>query len=93
VSGAIGVIATALERGELEVTRLAEGSAVLLHVPSLRSRMLNPSGVALLDAVAAGTADEEALAHALRGAYGIDADAAARDIRAFLTALAAFLQA
>jgi hypothetical protein len=84
-------LAAALRSGEIEVTRLAEGSGVVLHLATLRSRTLNPSAMSLLDAVAAGAGSIAALAGRLVAEHGIDEATAASDAAAFLDALGALL--
>jgi hypothetical protein len=92
MTAAVASIAHAWQTGVLEVTRLAEGSGVVLHVPSLRSRTLNPAGMLLLDALAAGAETANALADRLTAAYEIDRATAARDAESFLSALSALLE-
>ena len=87
MSGPAERIARALAAGEIEVTRLAEGSGVVLHVPSLRSRTLNPTGMELLDALAADADCVDALAGLLVAKQGIDHAVAYDDAEAFVAAL------
>jgi hypothetical protein len=84
-------IVRALAAGELEVTHLAEGSGVVLHVPTLRSRTLNPPGMLLLAALAAGARSEADLADVLILRYDVDRADAVRDVEGFLEALTALL--
>ena len=91
MSGPVERIARALHAGELEVTHLAEGSGVVLHVPTLRSRTLNPAGMFLLAALAAGAESESDLADDLIMRYDVDRATGTRDAEAFLAALTALL--
>ena len=91
MSGAVERILAALRDGELEVTRLAEGSGVVLHVAALRTRTLNPAGMALLDALAAGAGSVDVLADRLVAKHGIDHAVAYADAEAFVVALLALL--
>jgi hypothetical protein len=88
----VEAIAAALQAGTLEVTRLAEGSGVVLHAASLRSRTLNPSAMALLDTVAGRGGTVAALADRLVAKHGIDRPTAQADVEAFLAALAELLE-
>jgi|WetSurMetagenome_2_1015567.scaffolds.fasta_scaffold57688_2 hypothetical protein len=91
MSGAAEQIARALRAGELEITRLAEGSGVVLRLSTLRSRTLNPAGMLLLAALAAGAESESELADDLIMRYDVDRATALRDAEAFLAALTALL--
>ena len=62
-------VAAALRANTLEVTRLAEGSGVVLHVPTLRSRRINPSGMTLLGALGDGVSTVAELAVRLAAAH------------------------
>ncbi len=85
-------VAAALRANTLEVTHLAEGSGVVIHVPTLRSRRINPSGMALLGALDGGVSTVTELAGRLVAAHGADRAAAEADVEAFLGALAAMLE-
>jgi hypothetical protein len=89
--GAAERIAGALRAGELEVTRLAEGSGVVLHVPTLRSCTLNPAGMLLLAALAAGATGAAELTDDLVKRYDVDRATAQSDAEALLAALSAIL--
>jgi hypothetical protein len=91
MSGAATRLALALRSGELAVTRLAEGSGVVLHVASLRSRTLNPAGMLLLDALAGGALGTDELVGRLDEVYALDPAVAARDVDRLLSDLSALL--
>ena len=84
-------IAAALRSGALELTPLADGSGVLLHVASLRSCTLNPAGTRLAAALAAGAETAEALADLLVDAYEVDRDTARNDVASLLDAVSRLL--
>ncbi len=87
MSAAAEQIVRALRSGALEVTCLADGSGVVLHAPTLRSRTLNPAGMTLLAALAAGAESDADLADDLMMRYDVGRQTALHDVEAFLAAL------
>jgi hypothetical protein len=88
---ALGAFAAAVATADVEVTPLAEGSGVLLHRGSMRSRTVNPSGMILIGAMLAGFTELEALAERLVAAYGIDRATARRDVEDLAVSLGSLL--
>ena len=80
-------IAGTLASGRYTVTRLVDGSGVLLDVEGLQVLSLNETGMFLLDAIQRGVHEEEALAEALTREFEVDTGTARRDVRAFLAEL------
>ena len=80
-------IARALRSGRFAMTRLGDGSGVLLDIEGNQVLSLNETGMFLLDAIAAGTAGEDALLSAMLGAFDVDETTARADLDRFLAEL------
>jgi len=77
-------IAENLRSNRFAVTRLPDGSGVLLEVEGLQVLSLNATGMFLLDTVANGATEAEELVRELVRVFDVDETTARNDLDAFL---------
>ncbi len=80
-------LAARLRSGELTVTRLVDGSGVILDVNGLKVYSLNETGMFLVERLQQGIVDHERLSAALVERFEVDPETAARDLEAFVEEL------
>jgi hypothetical protein len=85
-------LAEALLGPRVEVTRLVDGSGVLLDAETLDTLRVNAAGMKLVEAWTAGVTQRGALVAILMGAYDVDEETARADVRSFETEVAAFVR-
>lgn len=76
-----------LDRGRLTISRLDDGSGVVLDVERERLFTLNATGLGIIQAAADGAADETAVVEALVARFEVNAADARKDLERFLADL------
>lgn len=83
----------ALARGALTLTRLTDGTGVLLDVSGCQVLTLNETGLVLVEALQEGLVSETELMARLQAGFEVDEQLALSDIRAFVEELNGLLAA
>jgi hypothetical protein len=86
------VIAQALEKERLTINPLDDGSGVVLDVDDEQLLTMNATGITIVQAIADGARDIEAIATVITARFEIDEQAAREDVRAFIDNVAGQLQ-
>lgn len=86
------VIAQALEKERLTINPLDDGSGVVLDVDDEQLLTMNATGITIVQAIADGARDIEAIADVITARFEIDEQAAREDVRAFIDNVAGQLQ-
>ncbi len=76
-----------LDRGRLTISRLDDGSGVVLDVERERLFTLNATGLGIIQAAADGAADETAVVEALVARFEVSEADAQQDVQTFLARL------
>ncbi|TVQ41715.1 MAG: PqqD family protein [Wenzhouxiangella sp.] len=84
----IEAIAKGLESGRLTITSLDDGSGVVLDSDGEQLFSFNVTGLTIVQAIASGARDVEALADALTSRFEVTPERARTDVQAFLQRLA-----
>jgi hypothetical protein len=85
-------LAAELARGEMSLTTLADGSAVLLDLERRQVLSLNSSARFILDILLSeAEPDTASILSAFQQTYGLDASVAEQDLQAFVTDLYRFV--
>ena len=80
----IDVIRQALESERLTINPLDDGSGVVVDVEAEQLLTMNASGLAIMQAIAAGANDSVGIAERLTARFRVEGDRAQADIRVFL---------
>ncbi len=80
-------IAARLAAGELTVTRLVDGSGVILDVDGLAVFSVNETGMFLVEQLGEGVTDPGTLSRMVVESFEVESEQAAADVEAFLTEL------
>ncbi len=83
----IEALAARLRSQELTVTRLVDGSGVILDVNGLKVYSLNETGMFLLERIQQGTVTSGDLVRALAEHFEVEPETAAADLQSFLDEL------
>lgn len=81
-------IAERLATGELTITRLVDGSGVILDVDGLAVFSVNETGMFLVERLKEGVTDPDELSRMVAADFEVEPEQAADDVEAFLTELA-----
>ena len=84
----IETLAARLSSRELAVSRLVDGTGVILDVNGLKVYSLNETGMFLVDQLQRGVVDKEVLVDALVDSFDVDRETATGDLDTFLANLA-----
>ena len=77
-------LAESLNREDVTLTLLADGSGVILDLDGQHVLSVNPVGMCVIEALKAGRRSETALVEAVCTAYEVDETRAGEDVRAFI---------
>jgi hypothetical protein len=81
---AIAKIAAALDDGRLTINALDDGSGVVLDVEGEQMLTTNATGMHIIQAIAGGDREADAIAHRLAKHFEVDAQQAQRDVATFV---------
>lgn len=81
---AIARIAAALEDKRLTINALDDGSGVVLDVEGEQMLTANATGIAIIQAIADGDIDPDAIAQRLAECFEVDVKRAQRDVVSFV---------
>lgn len=88
---ALEIVARALAAGRLTINALDDGSGVVLDVEGEQLMTMNATGLVIMQSIAEGADELDAVVHGITAAFDVDAIRARRDIEAFLDRMAGVL--
>ncbi|MEE4331412.1 MAG: PqqD family protein [Wenzhouxiangella sp.] len=85
-------IAQALDKKRLTINPLDDGSGVVLDVDDEQLLTMNATGITIMQAIADGARNIDAIARVVTAVFEVDLDEARQDVRGFIETVAGQLK-